>query len=130
MTIENEAKVFANPNQRLVALCEQLCQGNLHLCHLIEEVHRTLELDAPAATVQIDDRCPGLPGPERFHLDEPSEPEGLMVDEDHRLTYGTNRLRAGAGACELVCSQAMLYELGCMLVRHARQCQAKQQPDG
>jgi len=130
MTNEQEEKLFANPSQRLEELCEELCQGNLHLCHLIEEVHRTLEQLAPADTVQMDDRCLGLAAPEHIHLDEGSEPEGLMVDEDHRLTYGTNRLRAGAGACELVCSQAMLYELGCLLVRHARHCQANQQPDG
>jgi hypothetical protein len=130
MTNASDEQFLENPSQRLVELCEQLCQGNLHLHHLIEEVHRTMEQWVAEETVPLDEHGPDLVGPQQGQRDEPSEPEEFMVDDDHRLDFGTNRLRAGAGACELVCSQAQLYELGCLLVKHASQCQAKQQPDG
>ena len=39
------------------------------------------------------------------------------------ISFGTDRLRAGAGACELMCDQAIQFELGCLLLSKAMQCQ-------
>ncbi len=47
-----------------------------------------------------------------------------IEDPALRSTRGTDRMRAGAGACELVCSQAELFDLGCYLLHQARLLQA------
>ncbi|MGB7565536.1 MAG: hypothetical protein WBM08_12405 [Prochlorococcaceae cyanobacterium] len=47
-----------------------------------------------------------------------------IEDQELRSTRGTDRMRAGAGACELVCSQAELFDLGCYLLHQARLLQA------
>lgn len=39
------------------------------------------------------------------------------------ISFGTDRLRTGAGACELMCDQAVQFELGCLLLGKAKQCQ-------
>lgn len=39
------------------------------------------------------------------------------------ISFGTDRLRAGAGACELICDQSVQFELGCLLLSKAKQCQ-------
>lgn len=75
MTNASDEQFLENPSQRLVELCEQLCQGNLHLHHLIEEVHRTMEQWVAEETVPLDEHGPDLVGPQQGQRDEPSEPE-------------------------------------------------------
>lgn len=118
-----------DPSQHLLELCERLRHSNTLQWQLIEEVHRTLEPLSAGGNLQ---GC-GLPARvtdlERFLNDDPSASEGLTVEADHRITYGTDRLRAGAGACELVCNQAVLFEIGCLLLSHAKRCQERAEPD-
>jgi hypothetical protein len=99
----------ADPSKHLVELCEHLSLTNSLQRQLIEEVIITLK-QVNSGSQQLESN----PAPaEEFH---------------QRISYGTDHLRAGAGACELVCSQAMLFELGCLLLNHARSCQQKEEP--
>lgn len=110
--------------------------GRLHLSStlpspLAEEIHRTLEPWAPAGCAPSHDLRVGFADLEASQPLEPSHrqdrtPSGeRILEDDLRITYGTDRLRAGAGACELVCSQAMLFEIGCLLLSHAKRSLAR-----
>jgi hypothetical protein len=98
-----------DPSKHLVELCEHMILTNDLQRQLIEEVILTLK-PVKSGSQQLE----GNSAPaEEFH---------------QQISYGTDHLRAGAGACELVCSQAMLFELGCLLLNHARGCQQKDEP--
>jgi hypothetical protein len=99
----------ADPSKHLVELCEHLILANSLQRQLIEEVILTLK-QVNSGSQQLESNSASA---EEFH---------------ERISYGTDHLRAGAGACELVCSQAMLFELGCLLLNHARSCQQKEEP--
>ena len=99
----------ADPSKHLVELCEHLILTNSLQRQLIEEVILTLKR-VNSGSQQLESNSASA---EEFH---------------ERISYGTDHLRAGAGACELVCSQAMLFELGCLLLNHARSCQQKEEP--
>jgi hypothetical protein len=96
----------ADPSKHLVELCEHLILTNALQRQLIEEVILTLKR-VSSGSQQLESNSAAA---EEFH---------------QRISYGTDHLRAGAGACELICSQAMLFELGCLLLNHARSCQQK-----
>ena len=97
----------ADPSKHLVELCEHLILTNALQRQLIEEAILTLKR-VNSGNQQLENKSVGAG---EFH---------------ERISYGTDHLRAGAGACELVCSQAMLFELGCLLLNHARSCQQKE----
>ena len=98
-----------DPSKHLVELCEHIILANSLQQQLIEEVILTLK--------RVNSGSQQL------------ESNSAPVEEFHQhISYGTDHLRAGAGACELVCSQAMLFELGCLLLNHARGCQQKDEP--
>ena len=98
-----------DPSKHLVALCEHIILTNALQRQLIEEVILTLNR-VNSGNQQLESNSAPA---EEFH---------------QQISYGTDHLRAGAGACELVCSQAMLFELGCLLLNHARGCQQKDDP--
>jgi hypothetical protein len=98
-----------DPSKHLVELCEHIILTNALQRQLIEEVILTLKRVNSGSQQLEGDSAPA----EEFH---------------QQISYGTDHLRAGAGACELVCSQAMLFELGCLLLNHARGCQQKEKP--
>jgi hypothetical protein len=95
-----------DPSKHLVELCEHIILTNALQRQLIEEVILTLNRVNSGSQQLERNSAPA----EEFH---------------QQISYGTDHLRAGAGACELVCSQAMLFELGCLLLNHARGCQQK-----
>jgi hypothetical protein len=97
------------PSKHLVELCKHIILASALQRQLIEEVILTLKRVKSG----------------RQKLESTSAPAGEF---HQRISYGTDHLRAGAGACELVCSQAMLFELGCLLLNHARSCQQKDEP--
>lgn len=99
----------ADPSKHLVELCEHLMLTNALQRQLIEEVILTLK-QVNSGSHQLESNSAAA---EEFH---------------QRSSHGTDHLRAGANACELVCSQAMLFELGCLLLNHARSCQQKGEP--
>ena len=96
-------------SKHLVELCEHIILTNALQRQLIEEVILTLNRVNSGNQELESNSAPA----EEFH---------------QQISYGTDHLRAGAGACELVCSQAMLFELGCLLLNHARGCQQKDDP--
>lgn len=98
-----------DPSKHLVELCEHIILTNALQRQLIEEVILTLKRVNSGNHELESNSAPA----EEFH---------------QQISYGTDHLRAGAGACELVCSQAMLFELGCLLLNHARGCQQKDDP--
>lgn len=98
-----------DPSKHLVELCEHLILTNTLQRQLIEKVILTLKR-INSGSQQLESNSAAA---EEF-------PE--------RISYGTDHLRAGAGACELVCSQAMLFELGCLLLNQAKSCQQKEEP--
>jgi hypothetical protein len=98
-----------DPSKHLVELCEHIILTNALQRQLIEEVILTLNR-VNSGNQQLESNSAPA---EEFH---------------QQISYGTDHLRAGAGACELVCSQAMLFELGCLLLNHARGCQQKDDP--
>jgi len=60
--------------------------------------------------------------PPQGHLGLSSQAEPIGTSEVS-ISFGTDRLRAGAGACELICDQSVQFELGCLLLSKAKQCQ-------
>jgi hypothetical protein len=98
-----------DPSKHLVELCEHIILTNALQRQLIEEVILTLNRVNSGKQQLESNSAPA----EEFH---------------QQISYGTDHLRAGAGACELVCSQAMLFELGCLLLNHAKGCQQKDDP--
>ena len=110
-------------DKHLIDLCGLLYHCNMQLEQVIEAVHRSLEATLPLAPDQEGNPGRASVGLESLRLDDVSLPQDLLVDEDQRPSYGTNRPRAGAGACELICSQAELFRLGCLLVRYAKHVQ-------
>lgn len=98
-----------DPSKHLVELCEHIILTNALQRQLIEEVILTLKRVNSGNHELESNSAPA----EEFH---------------QQISYGTDHLRAGAGACELVCSQAMLFELGCLLLNHAGGCQQKDDP--
>ncbi len=116
-------------DKHLIELCGLLYHCNMQLEQVVAALHYSLEAVLPVAPEQESNPGRALVGLERLQLDDVSLPQDLLVDDDLRASYGTNRLRAGAGACELICSQAELFRLGCLLVRYAKQAQrGSQQP--
>jgi len=110
-------------DKHLIELCGLLHHCNIHLEEVIEAVHRGLEATLPLDPDQDGDPGRAMVGLEGLQFDDSSQPQDLLIDDDQRASYGINRLRAGAGACELVCSQAELFRLGCLLVRYAKHAQ-------
>ncbi len=76
-----------DPSKHLVELCEHIILTNALQRQLIEEVILTLKRVNSGSQQLEGDSAPA----EEFH---------------QQISYGTDHLRAGAGACELVCSQA------------------------
>ena len=107
--VEGAWFVRDDPSKHLVELCEHIILTNALQRQLIEEVILTLNR-VNSGNQQLESNSAPA---EEFH---------------QQISYGTDHLRAGAGACELVCSQAMLFELGCLLLNHARGCQQKDDP--
>jgi hypothetical protein len=60
--------------------------------------------------------------PSQGHSGMSSQAESFGTSEVS-ISFGTDRLRAGAGACELICDQSAQFELGCLLLSKAKQCQ-------
>ena len=60
--------------------------------------------------------------PSQDHSGMSSQAESFGTREVS-ISFGTDRLRAGAGACELICDQSAQFELGCLLLSKAKQCQ-------
>lgn len=117
------------PRQWVPVFCERLRRSETIQWSLVEEILETLKQCAYGENAQLNQLAASIADLKYLHLNSITDPMELTGDGDQRISYGTDRLRAGAGACELICSQAELFELGCILLSHVKRSQGMDQTD-
>lgn len=121
----SDGRLFNTPIQRLAVKAEQRQEHLSDLRLWTQEIQDSLRLPVAGGSQQEADSSQSGLHAEDVQLLEPAQTRMEMLPGGQRITYGTDRLRAGAGACELVCSQEVMYALGCLLLIHSRRCQQR-----